>query len=368
MMRIGFDAKRAFFNSRGLGNYSRDMIRIMKESDNELFLFTPDDHPCVPFDSGGCNVVLPQGFVNKHFPAFWRTYGCSSQIADCNLDVFHGLSNELPFGLNKTSLRKVITMHDVIFLKHPEWFPFFDRLLFKKKYVESCRRADYVVAISEATKRDVVDLIGVDESKISVVYQRCDPLFSHKCPDDVISSVRAKYNLPSHFILTVCAIEERKNHQCVIRALSRMKNRIPYVIVGRDSAYKDVLLDVIASQKVSDSVFFLHDVPTSDLPAVYQMADVLAFPSFYEGFGIPLIEAQFSILPVVTSMGSCFQEVCSNGALYADPSSPDDWAAALDKVLDDSLLRQSLVSAGASNALRYTAENVRNMLMKIYND
>ena len=368
-LKIGYDAKRAFFNNRGLGNYSRDTIRIMstQRENNRYFLFSPHCESPIDFErNSNCVTVEPEGFIGRRFPALWRSSGCLSDIRRLELDIYHGLSNELPIGSGRTNTRYIVTMHDVIFLKHPEWFPLADRYLFRMKYVNSCRRADQVIAISEATKRDIVEFIGVDEQKIRVVYQSCNPLFHKEPSRDEVEALRGKHKLPSAYLLTVCAIEERKNHQCVMRALSLMKDPLPYVIVGRESAYKRELEKLAAELHIEHLIIWLHDVPTADLPALYHGASIFVYPSLYEGFGIPIIEAECCNLPVITSQGSCFSEAGGQGACYLDPKRPEDWAFAIKEILEEESVNARMRHLGILNVARFNDETIAHQLMDVY--
>lgn len=368
-MKIGYDAKRAFFNTRGLGNYSRGLIRVMSSlnPDEEFHLYTPKSKKPIPVEMGkNCICHYPEGFIWEHMPAAWRSLGCLSSMKRDKIELFHGLSHELPIGIEKSGIRTVVTMHDVIFLKHPEWFPLFDRYMFKKKYVDSCKRADKVVAISEQTKNDIIEYIGIDEKKIEVVYQGCDPLYTQPVSEEKKKEVKEKYGLPHDFIVTVCAIEERKNHKCIIKAMKSMKNAIPYVIIGRESKYKQELEQLIKEEKLDGMVKFLHNVSTEDMPAILHQATMMAYPSFYEGFGIPIIEAQNCNLPILTSTGSCFSEVGGLGAIYINPEKSDEWAYMMDQLLDYEMLLNEMKNKGKENASRFSDTKISEDMMRVY--
>lgn len=366
-MKIGFDAKRAFFNNRGLGNYSRDTIRIMttQVSENDYFLFTPKTKGGRSFEQGGATVVAPSGVFSKALPSLWRTYGCSSDIARLGLDVYHGLSNELPYGLPK-SVATVVTMHDLIFLKNPELYPFFDRYTFRKKYVRSCQVADRVVAISEETKRDLIEWIGVDENKVDVVYQGCSPIFSMKADESLQAAVRQRYSLPADFMLIVCAIEKRKNHELILEAMRIGNIDLPLVVVGRPSAYKDELLEIIHKYGLERRVLFLHQVPMEDLPVLYRLAKLFVYPSHFEGFGIPILEAMTCQTPVITSTGSCFEETGGVAARYVDSHDAEALAAAITSIVEDDQLAARMVEAGNVQAAKFSDASIAQAMSAVY--
>lgn len=368
-LKIGFDAKRAFFNQRGLGNYSRATISILsrQQPDNNYYLFTPGQQPKVDFERGdNCRDIYPQGSFYKMFPSWWRTYGITRAAQRLDIDIYHGLSHELPVGIEKTPIKTVVTMHDLIFLKHPEWFGLADRYLFRKKYVNSCLRANHVIAISESTKKDLVEMIGVDEDKISVVYQGCSPLYKQPVGEDEVERIRQKFNLPSEYMITICALEQRKNHSVVLQALAKMEEKIPYVIVGRPTEFEKEIRKQIAELKLEKWVFILHDAPTEDLPALYHGALLSLYPSFYEGFGIPILEAQNCGTPVITSQGSSLREAGGNGALYLNANRPDEWAFAIKSLLQEDILQAKLKRFADENVVKFSDEEIARHLQAVY--
>jgi glycosyltransferase involved in cell wall biosynthesis len=369
-MRIGFDAKRAFYNSRGLGNYSRDLIRILSEQNPEnsylLFYAKIDKEPlmtCPPH----CEVALPQNSFYEWCPSLWRTAGISTEYHRQKLDIFHGLSNEIPFQLGKSSTRTVLTMHDLIFFKFPELYPWIDQFIYQKKYLSSCNRADKIIAISEQTRQDLIELAGIEESRIAVVHQGCNPIFQQKVAEEQILEIRKKYHLPEQFMLNVGAIEERKNQSMIVEAMAEGKLDLPLVIVGRSVGnWGEELNQRIANLNQSSNVHILNNVPTSDLPALYRMASIFVYPSSYEGFGIPILEALTCGTPVVTSQGSCFEESGGPGSLYVNHRDPSALAFALNQVLSDSSKRSQMIQDGFIHAKNFSDENIAKNLMAVY--
>ena len=369
MIKIGFDAKRAFYNSRGLGNYSRDTIRILShnEPDNKYFLFTPKTQQAIKFPiSSNCQIIQPESFFYKKASSLWRTYQACDEINSLHLDIFHGLSHELPVGIEKTSTRSVVTMHDVIFLKFPHLYTWIDRELYKRKYLRSCRIADKIIAISEQTKRDLIDFAGIDEQKITVVYQGCNPLFLKEISEDRLQSIKKKYNLPSHFLLNVGAIEKRKNQELIIQALAHGHIDLPLVIIGKPTEYLKELKSLIEKFKIESKVIFLTNIPTEDLPAIYQLSSIFIYPSLFEGFGIPILEALNSKVPVITSKGSCFEETGGAGSYYIDHESVDDLIVAIENILDNTEMRQTMIDAGLKHAKLFSDKRISENLMSVY--
>ncbi len=367
-MRIGFDAKRAFLNASGLGNYSRNMISYLTKQfpDNEYFLFTPK--PSDRFDFVEDNVaqtILPQTTFHKTFPSYWRT-NLTGELQKYNLDIFHGLSNEIPYNIQKSPLKSVVTIHDLIFLRYPNLYKRIDRNIYEKKFRYACEHADKVIAISEQTKRDIMDFFGTDESKISVVYQGCNPVFYQKSKQEEQEKIKKKFKLPEQYILTVGTIEERKNTLQIVKALHKHHIDIPLVLAGRLTPYADKIKSYIRENQMKNQVLLLHEVETAELPALYQMSDIFVYPSIFEGFGIPIIEALNSGVPVITSREGCFSEAGGPDSLYVDPENVDELAEAINHILSDNMLQDKMIKKGHEHALNFRKEKIAKDLMAVY--
>ncbi|MCQ2226055.1 MAG: glycosyltransferase family 4 protein [Paludibacteraceae bacterium] len=370
-MKIGFDAKRAFCNSRGLGNYSRDTIRLLSQQcpEHDYTLFTPkiNDNIKWSYNCECTSVVKPQGlFAKKIFSSIWRTWNICDDIKRLDLDIYHGLSHELPYGIEKTRTKRVVTMHDLIFLKNPELFPLFDRYSFKKKYTHGCKTADKVIAISEETKRDLIEYMHEEESRIEVVYQGCNPVFHQPVSEQTLEEIRNQYALPKDFMLIICAIERRKNHELILKAMRHPQLDLPLVIVGRPSDYKKHLDELIHEYGLENRVIFLDAMPTSALPALYKLATVFVYPSLFEGFGIPILESLTMGTPVVTSEGSCFRETGGEAAKYVDCNNSDQLAETLLQVLQHEEIQKEMVAAGLAHAQKFSDESIARNIMSVY--
>jgi len=189
-MHVGFDAKRAFHNQTGLGNYSRDVLRLLvrHRPGHRYTAYTP---PAEGLELGpGITVRGPDRPLGRLAPSLWRVAGLAAQARREGVDLFHGLSNELPLGIERTGLRSVVTIHDLIFERFPELYPPVDRRIYRWKFRSATRRADRIIAISRQTRDDLVDLFGVDPARIRVVYQGCHPAFQARVePEHVADQV-----------------------------------------------------------------------------------------------------------------------------------------------------------------------------------
>jgi glycosyltransferase involved in cell wall biosynthesis len=369
--RIGFDAKRAFRNFTGLGNYSRATIAILADfyPDNHYFLYTPfyKKHPLLSFaNRPNITVRGPEGFL-KRLPSAWRSLGVADDIRFDKIQLFHGLTGELPFVINART-RTVVTIHDLIFLRYPEYYKPFDRWIYTRKYQAACDHADLVIVISEQTKQDVMEFFGTDEKKIRLVYQGCDAQFYRTATDIEKQNVRALYRLPQTYVLYVGTIESRKNLVTAVKALSLLPDDVHLVAVGRDMSYLAKVKEEITARQLTHRVLFLHTVAFNHLPAIYQQAQVFCLPSLFEGFGIPILEALNSKVPVVTSNVSSLPEAGGYGQLYVSPTDEHEIADAIGRVLTDEALRQSVVAAGTEHASRFREESIAKNIWHVYKE
>ncbi|MBD1363882.1 glycosyltransferase family 4 protein [Mucilaginibacter sp. ZT4R22] len=368
-MKIGYDAKRAFLNNTGLGNFSRWLIKTTASHYpvNTYLLYTPKLKPNKWrnfFESfPNIKTITP---ASKYLTALWRSKGVVTNLKKDGIDVYHGLSYELPLGIGNTGIRSVVSIHDLIFLRFPQYYGWINRLIYTAKTKRACKTADRVIAISERTKQDLVELLDIDPQKIEVVYQGCAPEFSIKQSPKQTATVKQKYNLPDSFILNVGTIEERKNLMLLAKALPYLKTNIPVVVVGKATAYLDEVKAYLSANNLSDRMLFQHEVSFDDLPAVYQSAALFVYPSRYEGFGIPVLEALVSGVPVIAATGSCLEEAGGEHSRYVNPDDEKGLAKQIDEVLTDDALRQQMITKGLDYAQRFEDRNLAAQLMNIY--
>jgi glycosyltransferase involved in cell wall biosynthesis len=367
-MRIGFDAKRAFFNFSGLGNYSRNTIRYLshKFPENEFYLYIPRKRNQIRNGAlKNHTLVYPQSWKERNFSSFWRSYWLGKQLVRDGIELYHGLSNEIPFDIIKNHVTSVVTIHDLIFLRFPQWYKPIDRKIYTRKAQFSCTNVERVIAISQQTRSDIIHYFKIPEEKIDVVYQGCDPDFYERWTEAEKQKLSRKYNLPSSYLLYVGTIEPRKNLLQVIKARHKGKLDIPLMVVGRSTPYFKEIQEYIAEHSLKN-ITFLLEVPNEDLPGIYQMADAFIYPSRFEGFGIPILEALFSRTPVITSSGSCFDEVGGKSSMYVDPDDTDEMIHAILLVLEDEKLRTEMQERGYDHAQNFKEEIIADNLMEVY--
>ena len=379
-MKIGFDAKRAYHNGTGLGHYSRTLLQSLAEfyPGNEYYLFNP--RPSKLFELNGKNLheVLPSGILNRSFPSAWRSSWVKKDLIKQGIDLYHGLSHEIPVGIKKTAIRSVVTIHDLIHERYPAQYSKIDVKIYSKKFRYACEHADRIIAISQQTKQDIIDFYKIPAGKIDICYQSCNPSFCEQVSEEQKALVRERYKLPKEFFLSVGSIIERKNLLNICKALFLLRNDvdIPLVVIGDGGKYKRQVQDFILQNGLKDKVIFLSDDPLAksaasfksakDFPAIYQLATAMIYPSFFEGFGIPVLEALWSRLPVITSNVACLPEAGGDGAHYVDPRSAEEIATAMKTIYTNRAITTALVEKGWQHAQHFTTHRCATAVMNVY--
>lgn len=315
MYKIGFDAKRYYHNRTGLGNYSRTLVAALKEQYPDI------------------------GHKLYDSKSIERTFSLGRQAVKDGCLLFHGLSNELPRDIVKSGIPSIVTMHDVAWRTFPDMYTFFDRHIYDWKYGWSAKNATHVVCISESTKRDVMRFYHVPAERISVIYQPVQQCFYAAIADDEATRI-ALNALPylndngkvRPFIITVGSINSRKNLLGMVKAFNRVpeEERPIFVVVGNGREYRSTVESYIAENRLEEWIHIESNIhEASVLQALYAKALLLMYPSFYEGFGLPVVEAALQRCPVITSNVSSLPEAAGPGAIQVNPSSDEQIAEAL---------------------------------------
>lgn len=379
-MKIGFDGKRAFQNQSGLGNYSRALITAIAPNypQHDYCIFAAKQTSLLPVsDFKKFEIISPQNIIDKNLTSLWRRGRMVADIIKNRVDLYHGLSNELPSGIEKAGLKTVISVHDLIFERYPETYHFDEKFTHRWKMKHSCKIANAVIATSKQTKKDLVDFYNIDPSKINVCYQNCNPVFEKLVSDDEKLFVKNKYQLPNQFFLFVSSITKRKNLIAVCKAMLELKDQldIPLVVIGDGKKEKEAVQLFLQKNNFQNRVYFLNELPqaadagfvtSTDFPAIFQQATALIYPSFFEGFGIPLLEAMWSGLPVISSNASCLPEVAADAALYFPPANIEALAKQMLQLSTDKNLAVSLQQKGLVQAKKFTSKNHAQQVMKVY--
>jgi len=380
-MNIGFDAKRAYHNQTGLGHYSRTLIRSLAQfyPGHEYFLFNPRSSALFHFEEiNNLHEILPQGFPSTLFRSAWRSSWIKKDLKKLKIDLYHGLSHEIPIGIQHTGTKSVVTIHDLIHERYPEQYNSVDVKIYSKKFRYACQHADKIIAISEQTKKDIIEFYKTPENKISVCYQSCNPAFAAEVSETQKRIVQLRYNLPAKFFLTVGSVIKRKNLINICKAIFLLRNEldIPLVIIGDGGNYKHRVKDFIGQNKLGSKIIFLSETLTAknsktfqtaeDFPAIYQSAEAMIYPSFFEGFGIPVLEALWSRLPVITSTISSLPEVGGDAAFYVNPQIAEEIAYGMKRICTDKEFVNDMKVKGRQQAEKFTQQRSAEAVMNVY--
>ncbi|MBR5102010.1 MAG: glycosyltransferase family 4 protein, partial [Muribaculaceae bacterium] len=357
-MIIGYDAKRAVLNRAGQGSYSRFLIELMaqKYPRNQYFMYTPrvkgERELTALLVHPNIHLKTPRKAIIK---SWWRIHkGVVKDACRHHVEVYHGLSGSLPLAIGKSKIKSVVTIHDVAFKRFPQYFSWSERKLMDFKTSKSCSNADLIIATSECTKRDLIEFYGIDEQKIEVVYQCCFDCFNEPMSKAKLADIRRKYRMPSHYIIGMGNIVERKNIMAIVDAMRHIDDKdIKLVLVGPHTKYYDQLRKFAEENGLKGRLVRLSHVKAADLPGIYQMATLSVYMSHYEGFGLPILEAMSCGTPVIAATGSSLEEVGGDAAIYVAPDDHEGLAQAINKIIADEKYRELLIQKGKENIKRF---------------
>ena len=373
-MRVAIDGKRYYLNSSGLGRYSRSLINqlisIGDEENLEIILYRPKGKvKFEPKSQSHLTEITADYFFSGHIGnAIWRFTKLPSLINNSGYDLFHGPSHVLP---GKLKCPSVVTMLDLIFIRYPNYFKAWDRNYYRISFKKSAQLADHIISISEATKADLINFFGIKEDKISVIYPGFDAVFS-KLQQQKLDEIKIKFKLPRDYILYVGNIEPRKNILKLAQAFNSLQESsyidkdVHLLIVGQMGWYYKEIIDGIDSLSSRDKIKLVGPVYGEDLAGFYQLASIMAYPSMFEGFGYPVLEAMRLGTPVLTSNISSMPEAGGNAAHYVNPESLDEIKDGLCKLLNDKTYREKLAVKGTRHAAGFNTMRMTQETLEVY--
>ncbi len=365
-MKIGYDAKRALMNQSGLGNYSRTLISSLHAiiDEGSMTLFSPNKKS---FYFEQLSALKGLRFVITHvkgiWSAIWRSFILGIEASKSDIEIFHGLSAELPPFLGKR-IKKVVTIHDLIYERYTDHHHFFDRIIYRSKTKSACRKADKVIAVSEQTRSDLIHFYKIPSQKIEVIYQSVEDSFYHI---DFSKKMSLDFILPAKYIICVGSFNWRKNQRNVLLAFESLPpdSSLGLVFVGKGKMQNE-LMEYAKIKKLQNVFFYSNIEKTSDLIALYTNAYATIIPSFFEGFGIPLIESMACRTPVLCSNIAVFREVCKDASLYFDPSKTSDIALKLSSILYENDLRNQLIELGIQQFKNFDSKKLAEKYLQLY--
>lgn len=356
-MHFGLDYTAAIRQGAGIGRLTRGLVQGLSRIDQENRYSLIAKCPATRLD-------LPDNFRLRRLPfserashILWHRLGLPLPVDlfTGTMDLFHAPDYLLP-PVRKGA--RVITVHDLSFLVVPQYAEPNLAAYLSRALPGSVERATLIFADSETTRQDLVSHLRIPPEKVEVVYAGVDPAFAPVVDEARLQAVRARHGITGPFILNVGTLEPRKNVEGLIRAfaLLRAEGRLPHrlLLAGGKGWLYEGIFNLVQELRLQDAVSFLGYVAEADLPALLSMADVFVYPSFYEGFGLPPLEAMACGTPVVASKAPCLPEVLGDAALLVDPADSQELAWAMEQVIEDSKLRSTLLAKGRARAAEYT--------------
>lgn len=363
-MRIGIDARLVYYHQAGIGQYILRLTQALAQidRDDDFILFTSRKDKTHIVDQS--NFKRQKLWTPSHHR--FEPWALSLELSPFALDVLHSPDFIPPAHARCPS---VITVHDLAFLLYPRFLTRESARYYGQVDV-AARRADHIIAVSDSTKRDTVRLLGVPEEKISVIYEAAHPLFTPITSDEPLTRVRARYDLPSDFILFVSTVEPRKNLPTLLRAFRRLRDHYKLettlAIAGQRGWLVEEVDAVVAELKLGEAVRFLGGVPNEELVYLYNAAKLFVLPSFYEGFGLPPLEAMACGTPVIVSNVSSLPEVVGDAGILIAPEDVEGLTVAMWRVLTDENLRRELRAKGLERAQTFSWERAARETLSVY--
>lgn len=370
---IGFDAKSANAEQGGVGSYGRFIINALATAcsdDAYLRMYLSKRLPNAEYDSldamSNVESMEPDGSLWRKLSFWWQWVRISKDAHRGDVELFHSLTGRLPFGLSRYDIRSVVSIHDLNYAHYPKHTTIFERTLRSIEMASACRRADLVIAASEATKRDIAHILGINHEKIEVVYEGCNPIYHDEITEQQVEEVRLKYELPKRYLLTVGDMEERKNFGLIVDAMAELSDDVELVVVGRATSYTKRMKRRIKTLGLEERVHFLRNVPLEDRPAIYKGAEIFVQPSIYEGFSVEILEALSVGVPVIATRGSSHEEAGGDGSIYVSSKDCGELAEAIERLRGEPLLALQMVERGYQHVKLFRSEVAAYNLLKSY--
>jgi glycosyltransferase involved in cell wall biosynthesis len=371
-MRVGFDVRPFLKEETGVGIYFKNLLFALSQIDqeNEYFLFSSSWKD--RFDPQKIPPFANQSFKDFRYPVkmvnfLWNrlSWPPMDRFFKVRLDLTH---SPIPLILPSRG-KKVVTVYDLCFLEYPHLSDDESRNVFSPRIEQSLHRADSIITISHFTQEQILKRFSVDRNKIHVTHLGIDQNFWHEITHEESERVKSKFNLPSSYLLFVGAQEPRKNIGNLIEALKIVHSRykkVPLVLAGGDGKDSAKVLDRIKKHNLKHWVLRTGYLKNYELRNIYRLATAFVFPSLCEGFGLPLLEAMASGIPIVASHAPALPEVCQDAALFVDPEQPEDLAEAIVRVLKNVDLREDLVKRGGKRVLDFSWKSTAEQTLSIY--
>lgn len=371
-MRIGIDTLAAHRKKTGIGTYISSLVNSLLKVDreNRYTLFVSRENAIIfPGDGPNCQKVFgPQIINNTNLRVLWEHTVLPFKVRQSQVDLLHGPTFVTPFLSNVPS---VVTIHDMTWFTHPD-----EHVPLKRGYYQSlipvaARRAERVIAITESTRKDILRILDVPEEKVVTVHYGVDDIFQPVRDQANLAEIRQRYGIEKEFVLFVGMLEPRKNLVRIVEAFGELKKsgfEGWLVMAGPQGWGYEETAAKVRQLGLEEYVLFIGPVPHEELPALFSAADLLVYPSLYEGFGLPPLEAMACGTPVIASNISSLPEVTGDAGLLVDPLDVSELAEAMRRVLTDGELRQRMRAKGLERAKRFTWEETARRTLRVYEE
>lgn len=367
-MRIGIDCRLPTYQMGGISQYVLHLLPALAavDSGNDYLLFhsRKENRSFIPRQASG-RFVRRDLWTPCHHR--WERWALAAELARYDMEVFHSPDFIPPTGRGR---RRVITIHDLNFIYYPEFLTAESRRFYLDQVLWATEVADHIAVDSDATRSDVIELLGTPEEKVTTIHLAANPIYEQFFSVTAVNKTLQKYNLPHGFILFVGTLEPRKNLPMLIRAYARMRQDsrigVPLILAGNKGWISDEIFASIAELKLEQHVRHLPGLVDEELAHLYHSASALVTPSQYEGFGLPALEAQHCGCPVIVSNRGSLPEIVGENGLKLDPDNSEMWAESMERVLTDSELRETMIRNGSAQAKRFSWEKTALETLAMY--
>lgn len=378
-MKIGIDIRVIGKKRTGDEAYFSGLVKnlVAADKENKYYLYTDRDPKK---DSNLAREIerLALGpnfkiiFLNSPNRFWWNLWALPNYLRQNPVDIFH-TQYIAPFWLPK-NIKLVLTIHDISFSFFPKYIKKSDLFFLKTLLPRSIKRAEKIITVSQNERREIIDFYKVPAEKVDFAYNGVDyEKFTKDFSNEEKEKVRKKYGLPGNFLLYIGTLQPRKNIPVLVEALKILSDKynllaLKLVLTGNRKSHNfDKKIDeVIKKYSLQENVIFPGWIDEEDKPVLYKLAQCFVFPSFYEGFGIPIVEAMAAGIPVISSNASCFPEVGRNAALYADPQNAEEFSEKIRQALADENLRDDLIKRGQEIAKEYSWQKTAEKILAVY--
>jgi glycosyltransferase involved in cell wall biosynthesis len=370
---IGFDARHAMTDHEEFAPYTRLVVKAMALAAPRYTYFrsyTPQRAPHRGYEAierlHNVETMEPDGPMWRTLRLPWRLWRIGHDLHNGNVELYHGLAEHIPVGLPRRNIRSVVTIHNMEYLYDTTIANSPDHFLHRIYMSRMLHRVDRIVAVSECVKRDITKRFHIYPEKVDVVYPGVDKRFTEEVTTTAQETVRERYNLPEHYMLSVGKQLERRNMMKVINILPLIDHQMHYVIVGHTTAYTTRLLRAAREHGVADRLHIIESVAEEDMPALYSLATMVINLSSYEGFATHLAEAMAMGVPIIATRSSSMEEVLATAAIYVKRKNRDELKNAIRTLLEDSEIRTELIERGKRQASHFRPEIVAYNLANCY--